>query len=74
MASERFTVPGFELEEGERLTLYGSITGGTVTWSVQLQCGELSVHGFITQEAIDDAAIDLRRRFMEQLRQKIDDL
>ena len=72
--ADRFDIPNFEIEEGERLTLEPSVTGGNVTWVVRLRCGRLVVHGHLTQEAIDAAEIDIAREFMDHLRQKIDEL
>ncbi len=71
---KRFSIPAFEVEEGERLTVSASATGENVTWIVSLRCGELSVSGYLTQELLDDGQFDARQHFMEQLRQKIDDL
>ncbi len=72
--AKRFDTPSLEIEEGERLTISASVTGGEITWSVRLRCGRLSARGYLTQETINAAAIDVPHKFMESLRQKIDDI
>ena len=65
---ERHKIPGFAIEEGERLTIdvYDS-----VGWSVKFERDGVFAHGALSHDAVDLAKFNVAPVFLDGLRTQI---
>lgn len=66
---DRYTIPSFAIEDGERLAV--TVMPGGKGWTVQLLREGFIAYGALTQEAIETAAFEITLIFLDGLRTQI---